>query len=211
MTPKTRLLVSAVLAALLFAIGYAIVVVIPGGGEVTAEEFADFYEGDASMATPFMLLLALLAGAWSLVWFFSELRSRLPTDMLATVGYRAALLGAAGLPIGGALLFAPAGVQMNSDSDFVGVEIAHTFAQAGLGTMLLVGMLSLALAVVLFSLALRRAGLVPGWLGIAGIVIGILMLASYVWVPGYLLVIWVLAVAILASEGRDNPAARSTR
>jgi hypothetical protein len=204
MASKTRLLVSAVAAAVLFSIGYALVVVIPGGGEVTTEDFTDFYEADRSMATPFMLVLALLAGAWSLVWFFSELRSRLVTEMLTTVGYGTALIGAAGLAIGGALLFAPAAVQMNSDSDFVGVEIAHTFAQAGLGTMLMVGMLSMAVATILFSIALKRSNLVPSWLGIVGIVFGVLMVASYVWVPGYLLPIWVLAVGIIGVEGRER-------
>ena len=68
------------------------------------------------------------------------------------------MIGAAGLATGAVIAFAPAAVQMNSDAGFVGVPVAHTFAQAGLGLMLIVGMYSLALAVALFSLALRQLG-----------------------------------------------------
>jgi hypothetical protein len=101
---------------------------------------------------------------------------------------------------------------MNSEgSAFVGIPVAHALAQAGLGAMLGVGMYSLALSVALFSLALRRASLVPAWLGIAGVVIAVLMLGSYVWAPGYLLPIWIILLGIfglrdqqpVTTSGRD--------
>ncbi|CAN5806773.1 hypothetical protein BH23CHL2_BH23CHL2_19030 [soil metagenome] len=197
MTDRSTLTISAIVAAVLFAIGYAIVAVIPGGGEVTEEDFTDFYSGDPSFFTPFLLVLALLAGCWTLVWFFSELRTRLPEQLLSRAAYAIALVGAGALAIGGAILFAPAGVQMNSDGEFVGAPVAHAFAQAGLLVMLLIGMYSLALAVALYSLALRRAGLIPAWLAIGGGGIAVLLLGSFFWLPGYLLVIWILVVGLI--------------
>lgn len=157
-------MVSGTTAAVLFTIGYFIVVVIPGGGEVTEQDFTDYYGGDPNFFSAFLLLLALLAGSLAMVWFFTELRVRLPNRPLAMTAYGVSLVGSGALAIGGAILFGPAGVQMNSEATFVGAPVAHTFAQAGLGIMLLIGMCSLALAVGLFSVALRRAEAAPTWL-----------------------------------------------
>lgn len=164
---------------------------------VSEEAFTDFYGGEPSFFTTFLLVLTLFAGSWALVWFFTELRARLPDQVLSRTAYAISLVGAGALAVGGAMLFAPAGVQMNGDGAFIGVPVAHAFAQAGLGVMLGVGMYSLALAVGLFSVALRRAGLVPGWLSLGGIVIAVLLLGSYIWLPGYLLPVWILAVGLI--------------
>jgi hypothetical protein len=190
-------MISAIVAAVLFAIGYAVGLVIPGGGTTTEEDFLDFYGGDPSFVVPLLLVLTLIAASWALLWFFTELRARLPDQVLSRTAYAVAIVGAGALAIGGALLFAPAGVQMNGDAAFVGAPVAHAFAQAGLGAMLAVGMYSFALAVGLFSLALRRAALVPGWLSVGGIVVAVLLLGSYIWAPGYLLPLWVLVVGVV--------------
>ncbi len=167
----------------------------------TAEEdFADFYGGDPSFFNTFLLLLPLLFGCLALVWFFSELRARLPEQVLSRTAHGASLVGAAALAIGGAILFGPVGVRMNGDADFVGAPVAHAFAQAGLAVMLSIGMYSLALAVGLYSLALRRASVVLAWVAVSGCVIAVLLLGSYIWLPGYLLVIWVLVVGLFGSR-----------
>lgn len=204
MSSRRRLLLASIVGALLFSVGYLVVVVIPGGGTTAEGDFTAFYVGRDSFFDVFSLFLALIGGAWALVWFFTELNARIPESTPRRVGYAASLIGAAGLSIGGALLFAPAGVQMNSaGTAFVGAPIAHTLAQAGLGTILLAGMYSFALAVGLFSIALRRSGLIPAWLGIAGIVVAVLMLGSYIWVPGYLLPVWMLVLGVVGVGGRE--------
>lgn len=131
-----------------------------------------------------MLVLTMLTASLALVWFFGELRSRLLDHSSSRVAFGSAVIGAAGLAIGAVILFAPSAVQMNGGVAFVGAPVAHTFAQAGLGVMLVVGMYSLALAVGLFSFGLRRTGVIPGWPSIAGLVIAVLLLGSYIWLPG---------------------------
>lgn len=205
MRTHSTVMISAIVAAVLFAIGYSIVAVIPGGGGATEEDFTNFYGGDPSFFNTFLLLLALLAGCLALVWFFSELRARLPEQVLSRTAYGASLVGAAALAIGGAILFGPAGVQMNGDAAFVGAPVAHAFAQAGLAVMLGIGMYSLALAVGLYSFALRRANMAPMWLSIGGMAVAVLLLGSYIWLPGYLLVIWILVVGLIGL--RRDPAA----
>jgi hypothetical protein len=201
MSPRARLLVSAVVAAVLFTLGYFIAVVVPGAGTVTPQEFIDFYAEEGNQSLTLMFALALLAGALAMVWFFNEVRARVPETTGTRVGYAAAIVGLVGVAAGGVVVLAPIGVQLNSGADFVGVEIAHTFAQAGLGLMLVVGMYSLALATVLFSVAFRRSAVVPSWLAIAGIVVAVLMLGSYVWAPGLLFPLWVLTVGAVGLRG----------
>jgi len=94
------LLISSILAVVLFVIGYLIGAILPGGGEVDEADFIGFYEVDASFSTAFLLVLAMLAGSWALVWFFSELRGRLPDRILSRTGFAAAMIGAAGLATG---------------------------------------------------------------------------------------------------------------
>ncbi len=201
MTSDMRLRVSAVLAALLFSVGYIVVLMVPGGGDVTDRDFTDFYDSDDRIFVSFLLYVVLLAAAWSIVWFFTEVKARLRDDLLSQAALAIALLGCGGLTIGGALLSAPGGVQMNSDAGFVGIPIAHTFAQAGLGVMLVVGMYSLALATALVSVAARRDALVPSWLSIAGIVIAVLMIGSFIWLPGYVFPLWILTFGLFVRSG----------
>ncbi len=203
-----RLLVPALVSAALFSVGFLVIVMIPGGGTTTEADFTAFYVERDSFFDIVALLLVLLAGVWALAWFFTELRHQVPDGALSRAAFSVSLLGLAGLALGAVVAFAPAGVQMNSEgSPFVGVPVAHALAQAGLGMMLTVGMYSLGLAVALFSLALRRAALVPGWFGIAGVVIAVLMLGSYFWAPGYLLPMWVVLLGVLRVEGQPPVAA----
>ena len=39
--------------------------------------------------------------------------------------------------------------------------------------------------------------MIPGWFSIAGLVIAVLLLASYIWLPGFLLPIWILLIGIV--------------
>jgi hypothetical protein len=200
MVRRSQLMVSSIVAAVLFSIGFVVTLVIPGGGEVTEQDFTDFYGTDDRFFISLLLVIALVAASWALAWFFSALRAHLPADTLSGTAYAVALIGAAAVPIGAAILLAPVGVQMNSDAEFVGMPIAHTFAQAGLLVMLLVGMYSLAAAVALFSLAMRRANVGPSWLSIAGLIIAVLLIGSFVVVPGYLFPIWVVLVGVLSTR-----------
>lgn len=202
MNARARLFASALVSAALFTAGYFVVVLVPGGGDTSAKDITDFYDSDGKIFAAFVLCGALLAGGLALLWFFNELRSALPDDILVRIGYAAAVMGAASVALGAMVFFAPGGVQQNSDGDFVGVEVAHTFAQAGLGMILLVGMTSLALAVCLYSLAMWRAAVAPVWLSIAGVIVAVVMLGSYIWIPGLIFPVWVIVVGAVSLRER---------
>jgi hypothetical protein len=203
MASSTRLRLVALLAAVLFSVGYLVVLIIPGGGDVKAKDFTDYYDSDGRMYVAMVLMIVMLAAAWALVWFFAEVKARLADDMLSRMAANVSLLGSGALVAGAAIMFGPTGVQFNSNADFVGVPIAQTFVQAGLGVMLLVAMSSLALATALVSISAHRQALVPRWLSIGGVVVAVLMLGSYIWLPGYIFPIWIVVFGLVGLRERS--------
>ena len=71
-----------------------------------------------------------------------------------------------------------------------------TLSQAGLGVELLGGMSLLAIATILLARAAKAAGVMAPWVATAGMVAGVIMLGSYIWLPGMVFPIWLLAVGI---------------
>ena len=127
------------------------------------------------------------------------------------IGYAAAVVGVVAVPAGAAIMLGPSGAHTQgsnaSNTDFVGIPIALSFAQAGLILMLGVGMTGFALATLMMSLAARR-GALPNWLVVVGVVLAVVTLGSFIWVPGYAFLIWVLIVGIVVGIGDDTAAAR---
>ncbi len=206
MLSTTRLRASAALAAVLFVIGYLVVAVTPGGGDVTESDFTKFYDSDGKMLVSLLLTVVLVLAVPALTWCFIELRAALGGGVMAQLASTLGILGAVALPVGAVILGAPAGVQQNSDADFVGVPIAHAFAQAGIGVMVLLGMGLIAIGLFLFNLEIRRTKAGPSWLWIAGIVLSVICLGSYIWLPGMAFPIWLLALAAVGLRSTAAPA-----
>ena len=210
MTARVRLLTSAVLAAIAFGIGFFDLVFIPGAGDTTANDFTRFYDSDARKTFALVLLIVAAIGSLLMIWFLEELRTRLPDDVLARVGRGAAWIGIILVPVAAGIMGAPAA--QGNDIEFAGVPVANAFSQAGLGIALVVGMPALGIAAVLLTLAMRRAGVLPNAVAWGGIILGIITLASFFWIPGYAYLLWVLMVGIVVSmrerDGAGAPAER---
>ena len=212
MSSSNRLRVSAAAAAVLFIVGYLFVVRVPGGGDVTDSDFTSFYDSDGKMVQAAILNVVLILAAVALTWCFIELRTALGGSVMSQLAAALGTLGALTLPAGAAIMAGPVGVQLSSDSDFVGRPIAQAFAQAGLGVMLLLGMGLIAVSTILFGIAIRRAKVAPSWLGIAGVALGVICLGSYIWLPGWAFPLWLLAVAAVGlGSGAGSTSVTSTR
>ncbi|MGH2633678.1 MAG: hypothetical protein ACRDG3_09740, partial [Tepidiformaceae bacterium] len=209
MQPRQRFMLSAVVSAIVFAIGYAVAVVIPGAGDTTTADYAKFYNSDSKMAVAMVLFFVLIGGCLLMLWFFNELRQRLPDTLLTRIGYTAAIIGVVALPIGAGILGGPGGGKQGGGIDYAGTPVAAAFAQAGLGIMLGVGMVAFALAALLMSIAARRSGLISRQAGVAGIVLAVLTAGSYFWFPGYAFVLWVLVVGLAAGKESEVPTAHA--
>lgn len=207
MQARTRLLVSGVLAAIITGVGFVDGDVIPGVGPTPTKNFTDFYQSDSQQHLSVVLFLVLTIGCLLMLWFFTELRSRLGEGTLMRLGFAAAVVGVVALPIGAAVMGGPTGAMQNLDGASIDPSLADSFAQAGLLIMLLPGMGAFALAMLMANLAARRAGLMPTWLFWVGVALFVISLGSFFWIPAYAFMLWVLLTAIVVGM-RPEAAAR---
>ena len=205
-TMRNRLNVAGVLAGIVFAAGLFSIFTLPGGGSVTDRQFTDFYNSSGRRITAMLLYFALVAGSLLMAWFYGELRRSIASGSLADYAERIAWLGAAATIIGGAIALGPVGVQINSGNSFVGIPIAHTFAQAGLLVLIGGGIYSFAVATFLMWLHAGRTASAPRWQTVSGRVVAVLLLASYVAAPAILLPIWTIVVGLSSRRAQTADA-----
>ena len=186
--------------AVLYGVGFFLVSSAPGGGDVDASDFEEFYVEDENTALPIIGLFVLTIGALALLWFFHELRTAVGTGDGA-FGWAAAALGLAVVLTGGSILAGPSGVQAFSDADFVGAPVAHALAQAGFAAMLVPGSLLLGAGIAALSIAGRRTGVMVPWVAIAGFVAAALQLFSFIWIPHFAIPLWVIAAGAAGTAG----------
>jgi hypothetical protein len=186
--------------AIIYAVGFFLVSSPPGGGDVDASDFEDFYVTDDNTALPIVGLFVLSIGALAMLWFFHELRTAVGGGDGA-LGWGAAALGLAVVLTGGSILAGPCGVQAFSDADFVGAPVAHALAQAGFAAMLVPGSLLLGAGIAVLSFAGRRAGVLVPWVAVAGFVAGALQLFAFIWIPHFAIPIWVILAGAAGAAG----------
>jgi hypothetical protein len=192
-----------VAGAVVYILGFILVSSAPGGGDVDASDFEDFYVRDDNTAIPIIGLFVLTLGALALLWFFHRLRTALASPD-AGFGWAVTALGLGLVVTGGALVASPSSVQAFTDAEFVGQPVAHTLAQAGFGAMLVPGSLFLGLGVGVLSLVGRRSGVLLPWVAIAGFVAAILQLGAVIWIPSFAIPLWVLVASLVGLRAADG-------
>lgn len=183
--------------AVVYTVGFFLVSSAPGGGDVKASDFDDFYVSDDKTGTVVLGLIVLTLGALGLLWFFHQLRTAIGTAD-AGFGWGAAALGLALVVGGGSILAGPSGVQAFSDMDFVGQPVAHALAQSGFAAMLVPGSLFLGLGIAVLSFGGRRAGVLAPWVAIVGFVVAALQLFAFIWLPALTIPLWVLIASVVS-------------
>ena len=190
--------------AVVYAVGFFLVSSVPGGGDVDASDFRDFYVKDENTSLPIIGLFVLTFGALALLWFFQELRTILASPE-AGLGFGAIALGLAIVATGASVLTGPSGVQAFSDFGFVGQPVAHAFAQAGFAAMLVPGSLLLGLGVAVLSFEGRKAGALASWVSIAGFVAAALQLVAIIWIPSFAIPLWALLAGVAGVRAGAHP------
>jgi len=91
-------------------------------------------------------------------------------------------------------------------------DFARQFDQIGFAVLLVAGALAAGLFVIIASHLARRDEALPGWLTIAGYVVGALQIIAAFFIPFLLFLLWVLIVSIvlLRRQARSGGAAAST-
>ena len=178
-------------------------------GDDSPAEFISYF-GDSGNRDKIALGWALvLLGVFFFLWFLSALRQLLRDidgdgflTTLATIGGALyAALTLAGISVWTAIATMsddtfrdqvfPGIIHAGNDAGYV----LHASGGIGAGSMMIAA-----------SLAVSRAGLIPRWAGIVGIVFGVIALASIMFFPMLLIALWLLVAGFLLFRATGRPA-----
>lgn len=187
--------------AVVFLVGHIMVSSVPGGGDVDPSDFDDYYVTDDKTGLAIAGLIIVSVGVILLVLFLHHLRTTIASDF-SRLAFASGMAGLSVYAVGATLLASPSAVQAFSDADFVGEEVAHTFAAAGFGAILIPGALLIGLAIAAFSFASRQTGMLPSWVSIIGYIVAVLQLASIIWLPFLLVPVWLALASIAGTRAR---------
>ena len=187
--------------AVVFLVGHIMVSSVPGGGDVDPSDFDDYYVTDDKTGLAIAGLIIVSVGVILLVLFLHHLRTTIASDF-SRLAFASGMAGFSVYLVGATLLASPSAVQAFTDADFVGEEVAHTFAAAGFGAILIPGALLIGLAIAAFSLAGRQTAAFPSWVTIAGYVAAALQLASLIWLPFLVVPLWLALASIAGTRSR---------
>jgi protein-S-isoprenylcysteine O-methyltransferase Ste14 len=193
-----RISVAGILGGIFFAVGLLGGFATPGGAGTTNQDFLNFYNSSSKRLTALLSYFVLVIGCWLFLWLFSELLPRLSAHgVRADLGHRLGTAGIVLVMVGGGIYLGPAAVQIESSSThFVGTPVAFAFAEAGL-ILIIVGAWTMSLGVFLTSHQMRATETFPRWLGMFGMVVGVLvLLTAFLGIPILLLAIWAIVVGI---------------
>lgn len=150
----------------------------------------------------------IVLGVFFFLWFLGALREflrRVDADGLLTT------LAMVGGSVYAALTLTGAGLQagiltMSDDTyrDQVFPALIHAARDAGY-VLHTSGGAGAAALIIGASLAFRRAGLVPGWAGVVGVIIGILAIGSIFFIPMILIAIWFVVASFLLFRAASGP------
>ena len=146
-----------------------------------------------------------------LLWFVAALRRAV--SLVDGEGILTTVVGLGGgiyIAVAGAAVALTDGIRTMSDDTYqhrVFPELIHMADDVG-WVMHATGAIGLAAMIIAASLAFMWAGTWPTWAGWLGVVVGILSLASVVFFPQFLFLLWILIVSILMFL-RSKPTART--
>jgi hypothetical protein len=196
--------VAAIAFAVLYVVGFAV------GGEPpdTDAQLVARYADSGDRAREYAAFFLIAGAALAFIVFVTGLRSLLarnesPEHRLAALAYAGGVTCAALILVGNAISRATASA---SDDELFTLDpdTQRIFESAGF-LLFVSAALAAILVVVAVSVAALRYGVLPRWLGWAGIVVAALLPSAFVFVGFLILLAWVLAVGITLASRHRSP------
>ncbi len=211
MSTQTGFRASGSLTGVLLLAGLLCFFNFPGGGKLDRTAMTDFYtSGGVAQDVVTVSVLLLVLASWAATWFLLEWRALLPGECrLGEVAVPVARTGAVVVAVGAAVAIGPLEVQKIAGGDFVGIPIATTLAQSGLGVMV-IGFFSWGLALVLLGVASRRAGVLARGSAAAAVAVGVLQVLDVMFSPVVLVPLLLVVVGLRGVRSTSSTAARRT-
>ena len=195
----------AALAGLAFVVLYVAAFAL--GIEVgdSDREILDYYGDSGNRAKEVVAFFLIAGAALSLAVFATALRSIITrfeheSAMLSAVAWAGGIACAALILAGNAVSRATAFAAMDEDFQ-LNPDTRDLFETAGF-LLIMSGALAAILLVVAVSLAARRHGVLPRWLGWAGFVVAALLPLAIGFVGFLVFVLWVIAASAALALGR---------
>jgi hypothetical protein len=194
-----------------FAVLYVGALMTFGGPETTdevekdptalAKAWSDYYADSGNRNVMLVGGLVLLVAALAMVVFGSALRDRLSEGGAPGAGRLAfagsILFGAVTMAGACAFIWIP-GAKTFGESAVPTGELAYLASQLGYSLILLAGGAAAGFMLVVAGWTGARTHSLPGWLGWAGVVVGVIVFfTAAIFVPMALLVLWVLVTSIV--------------
>jgi magnesium-transporting ATPase (P-type) len=188
------------LAGVLFVALFAVALALSGNTGDTPSEVQQWYADDGNQTKQIVAWFLYVGSALAFLSFLGTLRDMLvraeggPGTLSALV-FGPGLVFAALYVAGVSLFAAPA--SLADDTDFkLDSNTAQLFNNAGY--FLLVGGVMVASILVLStSTAALRTGILPAWLGWAGLIVAVAMIFAFFLLPILVFVAWVLVVSLV--------------
>jgi hypothetical protein len=190
-------------AGLLFVAAYILILALSGDNPQDSDSthaIVSWYANSSNRARELVVFFVAAAGAFAFVWFVAYLRSlirqadgdggRASSVVLVSGSAFVALLS-----VMGAFFAGPAFVRIDAGHKFV--LDPNTFRLVnGMGALAYMAAF-IVLAPLCFTVGAFawRTGLLPKWLAVGGFVAGIAALASPIWFPSFLVVLWILLLS----------------
>ena len=184
----------------LFVIGTVVLFSGAPNGDAAPAKVISWYSdsGHRDRVSAGWILIGL--SLFFLLWFVAALRRAV--SLIDGEGILTAVVGLGGgiyIALAGAAVALNVGIRTMSDDTYqhrVYPELIHATGDAT-WIMHATGALGLAAMIIAASLGFMWAGRWPTWAGWLGVVVGILSLASIVFFPQFLFLLWILIVSIM--------------
>jgi hypothetical protein len=197
-------------AVLLLAVSFALAANGPGTSDSDAK-ISSWYASSSHQHAQIIGFIGFTLGAICLIGFLAALRERmaLAEGTASAVSYLAfgAGLVSAGLFALSIGLFSVPGLLASDTSAAEIAPSAYRMLYTAAFTSWAVATMIAAVPVIAASVSALRTGLLPRWFAWTGIVIGIALLAGYLFIPAFAFWAWVLvAAALLLRRAPAGPA-----
>ena len=187
-------------AGVLFVALFAVALALSGNTGNTPAEVQEWYADDGNQIKQIIAWFLYVASALAFLSFLGTLRDMLVRaeggpGTLSSLVFGPGLVFTALYICGVSLFAAPAALAR--DSDFtLDPNTASMLNNAGYFT-LVGGVMVAAILVLSASTAALRTGILPQWLGWAGLLVAVAMLFAFFFLPILLFVAWVLVVSLV--------------
>ncbi len=207
---------TAAVAGILFAILFALGLMMTGGlpSDVSDQKVIDYYADSGNRVQAiiggYCIVLSMLCVLPFLLHLREKLVSAPRSAPFAPIVFLSGLLFAAmGMAAAMGFAWLPGGVTFGNAPDLQNADLARLGPQLGFGLLMIAGGLSAAAAFGAAAIGAVRGHVGPAWLAWSGLIVAILQVVDFTFIPLLLLALWVLVSSIVLLLRGPAPA-RST-